>query len=129
MYGEENFSFCFNECYFILFDNIFWESNKSPDFEWLEKQLMGADEYEKVFVISHQPPYTSQFTDEKEQQYKCLMDKYDVDLSVHGHTHAFNYDTYYNDSVKYLVTGGVVNEEFIIITVQDENIVFERIKY
>lgn len=129
MYGETNYSFSVNECLFILFDNIIWESNQNPDYKWLESILSESEEYDKVFVISHQPPYTSQFNQNNERIYRQLMCKYQVDLSIHGHTHSYDYNEYYNDSVNYLVTGGIVNEEFNVITVSKDQIKIERIKY
>jgi len=129
MYGAKNYSFVYHNCLFIMWDNVFWESNKYPDFEWLEQQLQTEEAYSHIFVICHIPPFGSQFDDESEQKYTNLMSKYDVDLSIHGHTHSYYYSKYYNDGVDYLVVGTIMQSEYAIINVIKESYSVERIKY
>lgn len=129
MYGEVNKRFTFNNNLFILFDDVFWESNKNPDMDWLEKELKDNDKYENVFVLSHIPPYSRQFTDEFEMRYRELMLKYEVDLSIHGHIHRHDYSDYYNDGMLYLGVETIMDKEYVILTVKDNNINVERIKY
>lgn len=129
MYGELNKTFVYNDYLFILFDDIFWESVKIPDFDWLEQTLIESENYEKVFVFCHIPPYGEQFTDEYEERYKTLMLKYNVDLSVHGHIHRYEYGDYYNDGMKYLCVEAIMDKEYGMITISQDSVVVESIKY
>ncbi|NOQ25926.1 MAG: hypothetical protein GQ564_11240 [Bacteroidales bacterium] len=129
IYGKTNYTVSYNNCLFVIFDNVFWESNKEPDFKWLENQLVESNEYDNVFVVCHQPPYTSQFTKSMEKTYVDLMLEYNVDLSIHGHIHEYKYGDYYEDGMQYLAVGTIWYEEFAIITINEETIKAERIKF
>ena len=129
MYGEPNKSFIYNNNLFILFDDIFWESNKIPDFDWLERELIKLAQYENVFVICHIPSFGEQFTDEFEERYKALMIQHGVDLSIHGHIHRFEYGECYNDGIQYLVVGSIMDKEYAIITANEYEVEVEQIKY
>ena len=129
MFGEPNKSFTYNSNLFILFDNIFWESGKDPNMEWLEEELKNSDEYKNVFVLCHIPPYGDQFTDDFEERYKALMIQYGVDLSIHGHVHIFIYGDYYGDGMNYLAVGAIMDKEYGIITANEYEIEVEQIKY
>jgi predicted MPP superfamily phosphohydrolase len=37
MFGELNYSFTFGRTKFVIWDNILWESNRTPDWEWLRR--------------------------------------------------------------------------------------------
>lgn len=127
MYGEFNKSFTFNNNQFILFDDIFWESNKTPDMNWLEDELLKAEEYKNTFVFCHIPPYGDQFTDEMESNYENLMLTYNVDLSVHGHIHSYIYHE--NDRTSYLSVGTIMKKEYVLIMVSGDNYTVEQVKY
>lgn len=129
MYGEPNRSFSFNHNLFILFDDVFWESNSNPDMDWLENELSVSENYNHVFVICHIPPYGSQFTDDFEAKYKNLMLQYHVDLSIHGHIHRYLYGDFYGDGMNYLAVGAIMNKEYAIITVKENEILVESVKY
>lgn len=129
MYGDYNKTITFNNMLFVLFDDVFWESNKIPDFEWLENKLAGSDNYDRTFVLAHIPPYSHQFTDESENLYCDLMLKYNVDLSIHGHVHKFSYKDYYKDGMNYTTMGTVIEKEYGVIAIYDDRIVVESINY
>jgi len=129
MYGELNKTFTYNNNLFILFDDVFWESNKNPEMNWLENTLANNNKYENVFVISHIPPYSRQFTDKYEMQYRKLMLQYEVDLSIHGHIHRYEYGDYYGDGMQYLAVETILNKEYVIITVSNNEIKVETINY
>ncbi|MCG8412441.1 MAG: metallophosphoesterase [Bacteroidales bacterium] len=133
MYGDPNYSFRYCGDMFIIWDDVFWESNKNPDFDWLEKQLKNTSNDDNVFVICHIPPYGDQFNSKSEAKYTELMNRFDVDLSIHGHIHRYKYDKYYKDGIDYLATEAILDREFVVITVsnvdkQKENKV-EIVKY
>ncbi|MCB2196848.1 MAG: metallophosphoesterase [Bacteroidetes bacterium] len=129
MYGDYNKTIIFNNMLFVLFDDVFWESNKIPDFTWLENKLAESDNYDRTFVLAHIPPYSHQFTDESENLYCDLMRRYNVDLSIHGHVHKFSYDDYYHDGMNYTTIGTIIDKEYGIITMYDDRVVVESINY
>ena len=129
MYGSFNKSFVYNDYYFILFDDVFWESSKEPDFNWLENELIKSASYEKTFVFCHIPPYGEQFPNDFEIVYRKLMLEYKVDLSIHGHVHRYQYEDYYKDGMIYLTVESIMDKEYCIITIHNDSIVVEAIKY
>lgn len=129
MFGAYNKSFVYNNNLFILFDDVFWESNKNPDIDWLEEQLEHSEQYDHILVFAHIPPYTDQFTVEYEKKYKDLMLSYNVDISVHGHIHKNKYGDYYGDGMIYLAVGTIVDKEYSIITISNSGIELENINY
>jgi len=129
MFGEPNKAIKFNNNLFILFDNVFWESNRTPDFEWLENQLKSSSVYDHVFVVCHIPPYGEQFTIEFEKKYKKLMLDYSVDLSIYGHIHRHISGDYYDDWMIYLSVESIMAKEYSIITVNENGVFVEPIKY
>jgi len=129
MYGEPNKSFVFNNMLFILFDDVFWESNKNPDMEWLKKELKSSDQYNNCFVFAHIPPYSDQFTEQKGNEYEQLMDSYNVDLSIHGHVHEYIYDENGIGETSYLAVESIKDKEFVVITVLDNSYSVKQVKY
>ncbi|HAN18833.1 MAG: hypothetical protein A2X13_07970 [Bacteroidetes bacterium GWC2_33_15] len=129
IFGNTNKSFSYNNNLFILFDDVFWESNKTPDTDWLEKKLLYTEQYNKIFVICHIPPYGEQFTDDIEEKYITIMRENNVGISIHGHIHKFQHEEYYNDGVQYLTVESIMDKEYVIITVIEDSIIIEQIKY
>lgn len=131
MYGQPNKSFVYHDNFFILFDDIFWESNKKPNMNWLEAQLRRGHqgEFKNIFILAHIPPFGDQFTDELENLYCEFMLDYNVDLSIHGHIHRFIYDNYYHDGMIYLTAESIMNTEYVIITASAEEVKVERVKF
>jgi predicted phosphodiesterase len=129
MFGDYNYSFEFNHNKYIIFDDIVWESNKKPDFEWLSIQLSDNNKYKQVFVIAHIPPFTDQFDDNMEQSYKTLMSDNNVKLSIHGHVHGYYYGSYYNDSVNYLMVPWLKGPTYIIISVKNESFDIDVVEF
>jgi Icc protein len=129
MYGEPNKSFVFKNNLFILFDDVFWESNKDPDINWLEKELRKSDQYQNCFVCAHIPPYSDQFTEQKGDDYEQLMEKYNVDLSIHGHVHQYIYDDNGSGKTSYLSVENMKDKAYVIISVLDNRYSIEQVKY
>lgn len=129
MYGPKNYTLKYSNTFFIMWDNIFWESNKNPDFIWLEEQLVNATDYENIIVVCHIPPFGSQFDEENELHYSELMQKYKVKMSIHGHNHSNYHGTYYHDGIDYLVVESIIDEQYAILSVNNNNVDVEIIKY
>lgn len=118
MFGDFNYSFEFNNNKFILFDNIIWESKKTPDYDWLSSELKNNSSFNQVFVVAHIPPFGDQLTTEMSETYIDIMNKNNVSLSLHGHTHKYNYN---QDVVSYLTAPSLKELAYGIITVKDKS--------
>lgn len=116
MFGPVNYSFVYNGYKFTMFDDVFWESNRTPDFNWLENELDTESSYKQNVVIAHLPPFSSQYNQKYEKLYSDLMFDYDIHLSLHGHTHSYFYRDVYDDGVKYLVTPWLKQANYTKIT-------------
>ncbi|HRW62144.1 MAG TPA: metallophosphoesterase [Bacteroidales bacterium] len=130
MYGQPNKRFIYNNNLFVLFDDVFWESDVDVDFQWLEESLKSAAYCTNRIVICHIPPFDGQFTDDKELLYDSLMVKYQVDYSIHGHVHSYSLGDYYNSGVMYLTVESILDKEFAIVSVNSaDEIEVERIRF
>lgn len=127
MFGEYNYSFEFNNNKFVIFDDVVWESNKDPDFNWLSTQLTDNKLFKQVFVIAHIPPFTDQFNSDMEQEYRLLMHENNVKLSIHGHVHSYYFGKVYHDSVNYLTVPWLKKPTYCIINVFDKSFDIELI--
>lgn len=125
MFGDYNYAFEFNNNKFVLFDDIVWESEKELDFDWLTSELKGNQDYNQVFVITHIPPYGDQFDDELKEKYRTIMLEYKVPLSIHGHTHSFNYE---QGEVSYLTAPAVKEKAYNIVSVKEKDFSVELIE-
>jgi len=122
MFGAYNYSFEFNHNKFVIFDDVIWESNKNPDFDWLSGQLTDNELFKQVFVIAHIPPFSNEFnSDTMEQKYTLLMQENNVQLSIHGHVHKYSFGKVYNDSVNYLTVPTVKKLSYCILNVFDKS--------
>ncbi|WP_341221214.1 metallophosphoesterase [Polaribacter atrinae] len=125
MFGDYNYSFEFNNNKFVLFDDTVWESEKELDFDWLSSELKENTNFNQVFVIAHIPYYGDQFNDELAEKYKSIMIENDVPLSLHGHTHSFNYE---EGDVSYLTAPAVKEKAYNIVTVKEKDFSVELIE-
>jgi len=128
MFGEENYSFVFKNCKFIFFNDIVWELNyEEPDFLWLENELENSGQYDKIFVISHIPPWSDQFSATSSWVFKTMLDTNNVAVSIHGHHHEHEYTEYYSDSVQYLIIGAPREGSYCNMTIYDDSVHVEKI--
>ena len=122
MFGARNYSFEYANSKFILFDDIVWESNSSPDFEWLGSQLSDYQNYTYVFVSAHISPFSDQFDAIMENTYRELMSDHYVSMSIHGHSHRYMLSEYYHDGIPYLVVPSIMASEYCIITCTPDSV-------
>ena len=121
MFGDYNYSFEFNNNKFVIFDDVVWESNKNPDFNWLSTQLTDNKFFKQVFVIAHIPLFTDQFDSDMEQTYRSLMQDNNVQLSIHGHIHSYSFGKFYKGTVDYLTVPWLKKPTYCIIKVYNKS--------
>ncbi|MBC3541090.1 metallophosphoesterase family protein [Rufibacter sediminis] len=130
MYGPLNHSFTFNQNKFILLNTNFLEFDESvPDVNWLEKELQTPASIQNKFVISHIIPDNSEANPAQEQVYAALMRKYNVDLSLHGHTHNYSARELYKDGIPYVTTAASLKRSYVLITVTGNKATYEKIEF
>lgn len=125
MFGDYNYSLEFNNNKFVFFDDVVWESEKELDFDWLTLELKGNTSFNQVFVVAHIPPHGDQFDDELEQKYRSIMSENNVPLSIHGHTHKYNYE---EGEVSYLTVPAVKDKAYNIVSVKNKGFSVELIE-
>jgi 3',5'-cyclic-AMP phosphodiesterase len=130
MFGEMNYTFIFNNCKFVFFNNNIWENyNTEPDFFWLEETLADVRAYDHTFVVAHIPPWGDQFTDLYEKVYQNIVKSAGVSLSIHGHDHTHSYGRNYSDEVDYLIIGTPFKRSYCTVDVFADSIVVKQIPF
>lgn len=125
MFGDYNYSLEFNNNKFVFFDDIIWESNKTPDFDWLSQELSDSANFNQVFTIAHIPSFSDDFSVDMEEQYRSIMEENNVSLSIHGHTHSYSYE---EGAVNYLVVPALKKPTYGVINVLDKTFNIEIIE-
>jgi len=128
MFGAYNYSFEFKQNKFVIFDDVVWESNKNPNFNWLSNQLSDNPSNKQIFVIAHLPPFSDQFDSNMEQTYKSLMQNNNVQLSIHGHVHSYSFGKIYKDNVSYLTVPWLKKPTYCIVNVHNKTFDIELIE-
>lgn len=125
MYGPENFSFFFGGHKFISINTNSREvrfNGSVPDINFLKTQL-ADNRAEKIFVVSHVPPFSGDFDPELENDYaNALAAEPRVAYSLHGHEHHFYHSEPYNDGVPYVVSAATNKRSYVLVTVNNNNV-------
>ncbi|MGC1240809.1 MAG: metallophosphoesterase [Chryseosolibacter sp.] len=100
MFGAYNYTFIFNRVKFVMFDNVRWESEKVPDFKWLETELVNDQDYDHVIPFSHIPPSGDQMVEHQDIFHQLLIQN-NIRVSVHGHDHSYALEELYGGGVLY----------------------------
>lgn len=85
---EHAYAFNYGNALFVALDSNFSHEEQTP---WLEAQLRNSQAKWKI-VVYHHPAYSSaehRVNDEVVGLWTPLFDKYDVDLALQGHDHAY----------------------------------------
>jgi predicted phosphodiesterase len=92
MFGPNNYTLDYHGYRFIFFDNVFWEKNATPDFDWFNTQAASAvAENKKPILISHIPFFGDQYDSTSAAKHLDILRNNQVALSVHGHQHTYSY--------------------------------------
>jgi 3',5'-cyclic-AMP phosphodiesterase len=128
MFGAYNYSFVFNNVKFVLFDNTTVESEKEPDFAWLDRELKNDAGYDHVIPLSHIPPYDGQMIDHQERYHKMMVDN-NIRASFHGHTHDFSLEEFYGEGVIYSTVSSPQKRNYTALTITPTEIEIQKIDY
>jgi predicted phosphodiesterase len=129
MFGNENFSFIYDNIKFIAINTNSREysfNGKIPDVNWLDSQLKPAADFNKAVVMFHVPPMDLDFDNTLEHDFSSTLSKYNnVLIAIHGHTHRFEIYTPYKDGVLYLNIDTIAHENFCLIKISNDTVKIE----
>jgi Icc-related predicted phosphoesterase len=130
MYGEENFAFTYSGVRFVCVNTNGAEVGRNgtvPDLSWLSKELEITKAYRHAFVISHVPPFDSDFDHQLEDRFaKTIAASEKVRMSLHGHRHSFDLLQPYEDGKPYLLVGSQHKRNYALITVNGDTYGYEE---
>jgi 3',5'-cyclic-AMP phosphodiesterase len=127
-FGPTDFSFVYRGTKFVFFDdNARGIDCCVPDFDWLERELAGAGDSLRIVAVSHAPPASDQLDTAQSLRMAGLFGKYGVELSIHGHTHSYEYRKFYPDGVQYLVADDIGDRNYVVVTLDGDVPSVERI--
>ncbi|MCE1190143.1 MAG: metallophosphoesterase [Ignavibacteria bacterium] len=128
-FGPMNFSFHYQNYFFVGFNNIIWENNNTqPDYPWLEEQLSSTDSTVSKIVMAHVPPHSPDEDSQVQSPvYENIMTKYHTMLSLHGHLHQYRYSE--KDNVAYIAVSSVGEREYCLLHLCGNSFSIERIHF
>jgi Icc protein len=124
LYGSRNYSFSYAGYHFIAWDDVYWEKNGTPDWDWLESRLKQTDRGTPI-LLAHIPPWGDQFPEADEARYVALTEQYGVQASLHGHKHQFGIENYNND-ILYATVPAVDKLSYGILTLENGQVRLEQ---
>jgi 3',5'-cyclic AMP phosphodiesterase CpdA len=134
IFGPLNYSFTFNKVKFVMWDNVVWESNKTPDWDWLQQTLNSSGEngvsratYSHTIPFSHIPPFDDQVSD-KLEVYRDLLRNQNITLSIHGHWHEYSNVQRY-DHVNYITIGSPQHRGYALLSVTPDTLTVTKVEY
>jgi hypothetical protein len=105
---ERYYSFDYANAHFVMLDTTMTYSAGSPQYIWLENDLIANQGKQWIFAVFHHPPYSACLAHGSVLSVRSalcpLFEKYGVDMVFNGHDH--NYERGYVNGVYYIVTGG-----------------------
>lgn len=135
MFGPLNYSFTFQNVKFVMWDNVLWESNKVPDWNWFEHSIAaelqggtGLEKYDHVIPFSHIPPFDGQLSANAESFHQLLRDN-KITTSIHGHRHTYSSWELYGDGINYVTVGSPQHRSYAQLAVTLGEIVVDKIEY
>ncbi len=134
MFGKENYTYVYKNCKFVFFDDNIWENTvKDPDFEWLEQELNDTSEpYTHIILISHVPYWDEMYFKTQQRAFKSVIENSNTRLSIHGHLHIpdLKQDTLLDNSiVRYLITGSVRYHTIRRLDIKQDTIIINDITF
>lgn len=145
MYGPKNYQFDYGFLRFLIIDTNSREYNFSgqvPNLSWLQANLLpsprptvgkapeDAAQLSQQIVVSHVPPFSSDFDPKLEESFTHLLaDNHLTQLSLHGHQHNWSEEEHYDDGVNYLVAGSQQKRHYALISLWREGYRIEQITF
>ena len=130
MFGPVNFTFEYNNCKFVMFDDIVWENPRGEiNYTWLDSVLHNDNNYTHVVPFSHIPPWDEQidYANKRVMHHHYLS--HGVTKSFHGHVHKLLVRHLYEDPVEYICAPNMKRRAFLMLNFTKDSIGYEHIEF
>ncbi|PSR56899.1 metallophosphoesterase [Adhaeribacter arboris] len=130
MYGPMDFTFEIAGSKFVVLNTNSLEfSYPVPEMEYMRQTMANSHEYRNLFVLSHVPPFDTDFNKDLKAEFAQLLRIHQVPYSIHGHQHNFSFSQPFQDGQDYLVVDTIQNRNFIVVTVVGKQVSFQKIDF
>jgi 3',5'-cyclic AMP phosphodiesterase CpdA len=116
LFGPRNTDFTCARTRFVLVDTNSREygfGGDVPDLGWVEGRLAPSPGHDRVVVISHVPPWSTDFDSGLRDAWFAQLGRAGVALSIHAHEHAYDARTY--EGVPHVVADAIVNRTLLLV--------------
>jgi 3',5'-cyclic AMP phosphodiesterase CpdA len=116
LFGPRNTDFTYARTRFVLLDTNSREygfAGAVPDLAWLEQRLAPSPDHDRVVVLSHVAPWSSDFDPGLRDAFVAQLGSARVALSIHAHEHS--YAAQEHEGVPYFVADAVVNRTLLLV--------------
>jgi len=132
-FGPEDFSFNYGNTTFIVFNSnsreVAFDGN-IPDLDWLKTETQRAAKKKNIIYLSHIAPISLDFDQTKaEPMARLLSTTANSRLSIHGHSHSFDYSEFFDDGFPYLVAPTLLKRSYVKVNVADTTLTVEELFY
>ncbi|KGE15515.1 metallophosphoesterase family protein [Sphingobacterium deserti] len=132
-FGAEDFSFSYGNTTFIVFNSnsreVAFDGN-IPNLNWLQAEIQKSANKKNIIYLSHIAPISLDFDQTKtEMMAKLLSTTANSRLSIHGHSHSFDYRELFNDGFPYLVAPTLLKRSYVKVNVADTILTVEELFY
>lgn len=133
MFGDLNFSFIYHSIKFIFINTNSREyefNGQVPDLDWLQNEVNPGDEFEKVILVFHAPPFDADFDSNLEADFMNLLHSSDnVLFATHGHLHSFNFSEPYTDGIPFINTASAEKNEFVLVKIYTNEFTIDVVSF
>lgn len=130
MFGETNFCFIYNNCKFVIFDDIVWENPKGEiNYVWLDSVLHNDKNYTHVVPFSHIPPWDEQIDYANMRLMHYMYSSHGIDKSFHGHVHKFMVRHLFDDDTEYVCAPNMKRRAFLMLNFYQDSISYEHVEF
>jgi Icc protein len=131
MFGRTDYSFVYAGIKFVFFNDNSREygfNGKVPDLSWVSHEIADPGPFSRVVLVSHVPYFDKDFDQALRDDYIELLsaNRGKVLLSLNGHLHDGFVDIPENTDVLHLGAGSVNRRSYIIITINGNDVSYEK---
>lgn len=130
--GPEEFTFTYGNTAFVVFNSNSREvsfDGSLPDLPWLEKTIHTLRDKKNIIYLSHisplHPDYDQRMT---EKQVDLITQQSNSRLSIHGHTHSFDYRES-AEGLKYVVAPTLQKRSYVKVDIADTTVTVHELFY
>lgn len=133
LFGPEDFTFEYGNTAFIVFNSNSREvafDGSVPNLPWLENTTHSFRHKRNVIYLSHISPLSGDYDQRKTEAQSALVAQHgNTRLSIHGHSHSFEYTEPFDDGVKYVVAPTILKRSYVKVTVADNTVTVNELFY